>query len=132
MVNQEEINQGIEKERKNLETFLDERRLNLRDLSDLLGSNYNMFLTQLSLMKYYIDHAKNLAKDTKDIEKVGNILGAGAKRQKDMVYSIMLKSGFNPFKTIKGGYAEALINYVRNKYEFGVSECTNLLEGVKI
>ncbi len=110
-----------DKERKNLETFLSERNLDVAQLPQIMGDeSFNSLLFELSKLGMFIDRAVKIVKETKNISQAGLIMGVGAKVQKDVVYGVMLNVfGFN---LIRGGYGEALKDYVMIKYEKGFKE----------
>tara|TARA_Y100000310_G_scaffold278642_1_gene297204 strand:+ start:21687 stop:22118 length:432 start_codon:yes stop_codon:yes gene_type:complete len=128
-------------EKSQLESFLNTKKIPLQSVVDELGNQYfNRFVSELALMRRYINHAKDAAR-AKDINKVGHILGTGAKVQKDNVYGVLMQAqGAQPHEQdghifldmkelpkIEGNIA-ALRDYIMQRYDFGVQACEKILE----
>ena len=125
-MNREEIIKEREKEKDNLETFLEKKKLNRKGVAEVMKENYDIFLTELGFMNYCIEVAKDFA-SRRDVERAGNLLKV-ARIQKSFAFKSMAKT----MNLFKGDYSLVLREYITDKYNQGVNSVQTIKTELKL
>ena len=122
-------------EKSNLMTYIIRRGLNFFDVVKEVGTTHmDKLIGELSEMGTMLNHALMAAR-MKDIELTA-IIGAGAKVQKDTVYSTLFQSDLSDglsdlmLQLDSKGTTAVLKDYIMNRYEGGFQNCCEHLTGL--